>query len=31
MPWVEMNKRIHEIGAESYYEEQLKKSRYGGA
>jgi hypothetical protein len=27
--WVEMNKRIHEIGAESYYEEQLKKSRYG--
>lgn len=29
--WVEMNKRIREIGAESYYDEQLNKCRYGGA
>jgi len=29
--WIDMNQRIHEIGAESYYEEQLKESRYGGA
>lgn len=29
--WIEMNQRIHEIGAESFYEEQLKTSRYGGA
>ena len=28
--WVEMNQRIREIGAEDYYEEQIKKPRYGG-
>ena len=29
--WIEMNQRIREVGAEHHYEEQLKKSRYGGA
>ena len=28
--WVEMNRRIHEVGAEQYYNEQVRKPRYGG-
>lgn len=26
--WIEMNQLIHEIGAEQYYQEQLRKPRY---
>ncbi|HEX3020072.1 MAG TPA: DUF3795 domain-containing protein [Chitinispirillaceae bacterium] len=28
--WIDMNQKIKVIGAESYYEEQFKKPRYGG-